>query len=126
MDYKLQIVLSLFGSVVSPKTITSMIDVVPFTALDKGERRPELNLPKESIWSVRSDGSLSTIIDQWRYIRGLFGMKWSNFVEISALSRVRITIVVDASARIPSIIIPPEMAYDAYILNSEIDVDCFQ
>lgn len=113
MDYKLQIALSLFDSVVPAKKITSIVAVQPFTALDRGERRPELNLPRESIWSVRSDGNLPTVADQWKYIRALFDMKWDGFVKISMSSKVRITIIVDASEKIPSIIIPPEMAYDA-------------
>lgn len=126
MEHKLQIALSLLGNPVAPKDITQLLGVFPETSLLRGERRPELDLPRQNIWSVRSDGRLKTIDSQWEQLKRLFEQKWDVFVGISRRGTTKITIIVDATDRIPSIVIPFIMSKDAFSLNAEIDIDCYQ
>jgi hypothetical protein len=122
---KLQISLSLDSNPIPPQEISKLLGVKPFTALLQGERNKERDLPRHNIWEVRSDASLETIGEQWEDIVSKFGRNWLDLIEISKKGTVRITIIVDATSHLPSVIIPPKMSEAAYLMNSEIDIDYY-
>lgn len=122
---KLQISLSLDSNPIPPREISRLLGVEPHTALLQGERNRELDLSRHNIWSIRSNASLETVGEQWKEFVARFGQKWSELVEISKRGAVNITIIVDATSHLPSVIIPPEMSKAAYLLNSVIDIDYY-
>lgn len=124
MEDKFKIDICLYGNAISPKEITRLIGVEPNTALLRGERNKERDLPRQNIWSVYSDSNLRTVEEQWSSVFKLFGKKWEKFVEISKNGDVKITIVIDVyeNVPLPEIRIPPAMSFAAAQLSAEIDV----
>jgi len=126
MDYKMQIDLCLYGNSIPPKEITDMLGVEPDTALLKGERNKERDLPRQNLWSLRSDPNGDSVEKQWYSIVQRLGNKWDQFVDVSKRGDVKITIIVNVDEYIPSIMIPPNMAFAAATLNAYIDIDHYK
>lgn len=121
----LQIDFQLLGTSVPPKEISSILGMVPDTALLAGERNPRLGLPRQNLWSVRSRSSSSEVADHWESLAALNRVRY----EIKAIAdtgRARITLVIFNGERIPPLTIPPLMAEFAGFVGAEIDIDHLQ
>ena len=121
----LQISIGLFSNPIPPREISRRLGVMPYTELLEGESNKKLNIPRQNLWTIRSDASLADVGEQWNDLVARFGEKWDDFIEISKQGTVRITIIVDATDRLPPVIIPPEMSKAAYLLNSELSVSYY-
>lgn len=126
MDHKMQIDLCLYGNSIPPKEITQLLGIDPDTALSRGERNKERDLPRQSLWSIRSDPNGDSVEKQWASIIQRVGDQWTRLAEIAKHGDVKITIIVNAEERIPSIMIPPGMASAAADLNAYIDIDYYE
>lgn len=126
MTDKIEMSITLFDSFFPSKEITAMLNVVPSFNHEKGEINPAKVIPRQRTWSVLSKGEFEEVADQWSELKARFGDKWPLFIDICLKSRVSITLAVDAKNEIPGIIIPCDMAYDAWSLRAIIDIDCYQ
>ncbi|MCB5205401.1 DUF4279 domain-containing protein [Neorhizobium sp. T786] len=126
MERKLWIDLCLEGNLTPPKEITRILNVTPDKEMLRGERDGSKDLPRSNLWSIYSTGSSDEVEDHWKSIFGKIEHVWDKFEEISKSGEVMITIIVDATGRIPSVMIPPQMAAAAAKLNAYIDIDYYQ
>ncbi len=128
MEYDVQIDLLIRNPDLALDRIAAVLGVEPDTALQRGERKPELNLPRDPFWSKRStpaarDAGLS---DHWAWLARIFAGKEHLIRQIAGAGQVRLTIIVDGSCRVPSILIPREMIAFAAAVGADIDVDVYQ
>lgn len=128
MKYSVQISISIRGFVVHPDKITQVLGVIPYSSIRRGERSPSLDLPRSNIWTKRSTALYpeATIEEHWVEIKKHFEGKQDTMVSIAGSGKVEITIIVDASGRLPPLRIPNDMARFASVVGSDIDVDMYQ
>lgn len=121
-----QIEIWLQNSLVSAEDITRLLGIDLGTAFFVGENKKIRDRESKNIWSVYSDPHGVYVEDQWASLFQKFGDKWGRFVEIAKNGSAHITIVVDATDRIPPIIIPPAMSFAAAEINAVIDIDYYR
>lgn len=111
-----------------PGTLTTKLGVEPTSTCRKGARNPRLDLPRMSFWSRRSQAVArdASLAEHWASLAPLFEGKEDVIRKAGARSRNRLTVIVDATGRAPSVIIPPAMARFAALIEGEIDVDIYQ
>ncbi|CAN7531288.1 DUF4279 domain-containing protein [Aquipseudomonas alcaligenes] len=126
MNASLQIDFQLLGTTAPPKDISKIIDIIPDTALLQGERNPARGLPRQNIWSIRSNASSSDLADHWKSLEAALVKAKEKIREIAMTGRARMTIIVSDENRIPPITIPPAMSEFAGFINAEIDIDHLQ
>ncbi|QJP07785.1 DUF4279 domain-containing protein [Pseudomonas multiresinivorans] len=126
MDGSLQIDFQLLGTTVLPKDISRIIEIIPDTALQQGERNPTRGLPRQSIWSIRSRSSSSDLVDHWKSLEPALIKSKNEIRDIAMTGRAKLTIIVSDGDRVPSLTIPPSMSQFAGFINAEIDIDHLQ
>ena len=109
-----------------PYEITRRIGVTPDMALSRGERNPALNLPRQSIWSLRSTSFSDKVVDHWRDLEAALCASREVIREIGRSGSVKFTIIVSAKDRLPSLMIPAEMSAFAGFVGAIIDIDQLQ
>lgn len=125
--FALQIVFTIFDYAMLPEEVSRSLALQPEEAMRHGERNPELGLPKQSFWSLRSyasdlDADLS---EHWSSIEHLT-KKIDTINNLKRSGYVRLTIIADGTGRIPGIVIPAALASFASQLEADIDVDISQ
>lgn len=128
MKYQVQIDFQILDSAIDPKEISKILGVDPDTALQKGERNPALGLPKVNIWAKRSRAQTSDAFleEHWESVAADFRGKESILKGATGTGKVRMTLIVDGSARFPSLLIPKQMVAFAAAVDADIDIDVYQ
>lgn len=116
--------LVLFSNPIPPREISQMVGVTANTALLRGERNKEKDLPRQHIWALYSDAKEGGVEEHWATIEKKFGANWQKFVEISKKGTAKIAIVICEENRLslPKVQIPVAMSAAAFELNAEIDI----
>lgn len=128
MNFAVQIDLIIECGDDDPGTLTTMLGIEPTGACSRGARNPRNDLPRISFWSRRSQavGRDATLAEHWDSLAPHFVGKEDIIRKAGARGRNRLTVIVDATDRAPSVIIPPAMARFAALIEGEIDVDIYQ
>jgi Domain of unknown function (DUF4279) len=128
MKYAVQIDFQILGSPVDPDEITRRLGTAPDTALRKGERNPSLGLPKGNIWAKRSNAQSTDAFleEHWAALATDFAGKEAALREVAGNGNIRMTFIVDGSARFPPLMIPKEMIAFAAAIGADIDIDVYQ
>ncbi|MGF1461639.1 MAG: hypothetical protein ACFB2Z_00445 [Maricaulaceae bacterium] len=127
MNPPIQIKLTFKSDSKEPDYYTTFFGAEPDFKSVKHSKHPEQNLPDSHIWTLRSKvGAHGDDVDaHWQnlknYVQSIFQLQ-----QIAPDTRISITIIVDASERIPAIVIPPDFCLLAGQLGIEIVVDCEQ
>ncbi|NHQ88716.1 DUF4279 domain-containing protein [Iodobacter sp. HSC-16F04] len=121
-----QIDFQLLGTRVLPKEISKKIEIVPDVELMRGERNKERDLPRQNIWSIRSQENSDDVADHWHNLEGILNNSREIIKEIAETGSARLTIIINSHHRVPSIIIPSSMSEFAGFINAEIDIDHLQ
>lgn len=122
----IQIDFQLLGTAIPPKEISKALEIIPDTALLRGERNPKIGLPRSNLWSIRSHSASDEVSEHWKTLEPALFKAKDRIREIAKTGRAKITIIVEGPGRLPSLTIPPEMSYFAGYVNSEIDIDHLQ
>lgn len=125
MERKLFLSFALFDTTIPPKEISKRTSITPYTELLKGERRPELVLPRTNLWSIRSSVQSDEVSEHWDSLATILEPAQTELRDIAKTGLARLTIVIYHDKRIPPITIPPSMARFAGFINAEIDIDHF-
>ena len=126
MKRDIQIDFQLLGTELPPSEITRRIGVTPDLALLRGERNPKLDIPRQSIWSLRSTSFSDRVVDHWHDLEATLCNSKEAIREIGGTGIVKFTIIVTAENRLPSLIIPSEMSAFAGFVGAVIDIDHLQ
>ena len=128
MEFAVQIDLIIECGDADPVALTTRLGVDPTSAGRRGERNPNLNLPRVNYWSRRSHANDrdAPLAEHWASLAPLFAGKAEIIRAAGANGRNRLTVIVDATDRAPSVIIPPAMARFAALIDADIDVDIGQ
>ena len=121
-----QIDFQLLGTSISPSEISKMTGITPEVELMQGERNPALKLPRQSIWSIRSHTQSDDVVDHWNSLQATLSNSKTVIREIAKTGTAKLTIIINANDRIPSITIPSEMSEFAGFVKAVIDIDHLQ
>jgi hypothetical protein len=121
-----QLDFQLLGTTLPPKEISVILGVRPDIELLRGERNQKLDLPRQNIWSLRSNSQSNDIANHWQELQMLLDKVRQPIGDIAKTGRVKFTVIVKSSGRIPPITIPSSMAEFAGAINAEIDIDHLQ
>jgi hypothetical protein len=123
---EIQIDFQLLGTALPPCEITRRIGVKPDMSLLRGESNPALNLPRQSIWSLRSTSSSDKVVDHWRDLEATLRASKEVIREVGHTGSVKFTIIVNTKDRVPSLMIPADMCAFAGFVGAIIDIDHLQ
>jgi hypothetical protein len=128
MEYHVQIALDVMDFDGSPEGISKALQVVPTYARREGDLNEQGVRAKRNLWSLRSqaESADSDVEAHWASIRGKVEARKDAFAAIAKTNKLRITLIVHAGERFPSIIIPPSMSAFAAHVGASIDVDLYQ
>jgi len=126
MSTNIEIDFTLWGSIIPPKTISTLTEIAPEVQFLKGERNRSLVLPRENLWAIRSTVDSDVISDHWAELGGKLVPKKEVLREVAGTGIAKITIIVRGGSRIPSLVIPPDLSSFASFMNAPIEIDHMQ
>lgn len=126
MKTNVQIDFQLLGTAVPPRDISKITGIVPDVELMRGERNKQLDLPRQSIWSIRSCSESNELADHWSSLAEILGGARLAIKEVAKTGIAKMTLIINSDQRIPSIVIPPEMSEFAGFVKAVIDIDHMQ
>lgn len=122
----MQLDFQLLGTTIAPKEISRVTGISPDIELNQGERNKELNLPRQTVWSIKSKVQSEVLADHWEDLEKSLEKSQEAIKDVAQTGRAVLTIVVTGGKRIPSIQIPPKMSLFAGFVNAVIDIDHLQ
>lgn len=128
MHWNIFLSFSLTATSTTPREISAITDIKPFTELMRGERDAERGLPRTNLWTVRSRGQAGdSVAIHWETIERELMANIDVFRRLAAEGRAILTVVVEGSeTRCPPIEIPPSMSFFAGSIGAIVDIDHLQ
>lgn len=122
----MQLDFQLLGTTIVPKEISRVTGISPDVELNQGERNKELNLPRQNVWSIKSNVQSDVLAEHWQDLEKALEQSKEAIKDVAQTGRAVLTVVVSGGKRIPSIQIPPKMSLFAGFVNAVIDIDHLQ
>ncbi|UXN05143.1 DUF4279 domain-containing protein [Bartonella sp. HY761] len=122
--HRSKIVLSfgLLDNPIPPKDISKLLDIKPYTEMEKGAKNPKNVVPRTNLW-IYQTSALPTLEDEYIEFISIFKSKWQILKEITNEGgNVEISIIVNILDEYPSIIIPKALIQIASEFRSCIDI----
>ena len=126
MEQKVYIDFALLDTKINPKMITKLIGIIPDNELSKGEKNPNLDIPRQNIWSLQSKINSEDILLHWEEIDRQLNHAKDTIKTILKDGFGCTTIVMLTETCIPKIIIPAKMSQFLGYIGAMIDIDHMQ
>ncbi|GGP28319.1 DUF4279 domain-containing protein [Silvimonas amylolytica] len=122
----LKIDFQILGGAILPEVITSRLGLVPDVAMLAGGRDSVRKLPRQNTWALSSSVDSDDVLEHWNELGEKLVSVKDQIRDISRDCKIRITIAISSKGRIPSIIIPWDMAEFCGYVQADIDIDHLQ
>jgi hypothetical protein len=116
----------LLGTSIAPREISRLTGITPDTEFTRGERNPQLDLPRQNVWSIQSRTESGDVAQHWQELESVLASSREQIRQIARTGTARMTIVISSSQRIPPITIPASMSEFAGFVDAVIDIDHLQ